>query len=176
METLVSNKQDIVLQYFLRHPTQVVHLRELSRKLKISFPWVRKLVLQFAKDQLLLLQKEGPLVQVRANRDNPLFLGLKRSYNLFSLYKCGLIEALVESYGHPEALILFGSYARGEDSETSDIDLAIISQKHPHLELLPFEKKLQRKIHLKELEKANINKEFLTTLANGLVLSGYLEL
>ena len=83
---------------------------------------------------------------------------------------------LIDVYGHPEAVVLFGSYAQGEDTENSDIDLAIITKRKMNLNMQSFQKKLGRKIKIQELEKAKITREFLTTLANGIVLAGYLEL
>lgn len=176
MKILVTNKLDRILEFFIVNPTGEIHLRELSRKLKISFPWVRKLILGLVKRKLLLIKKERHLVLAQANRENPLFIALKRSYNLFALHQSGLIESITDAYGRPEAIILFGSYSRGEDTEQSDIDIAVFTAKHLDLQLSPFEKKLGRKIRVQELQKDSVNKEFLTTLANGIVVEGYFDL
>ncbi len=176
MEVLVTKKLDRVLQFFLVHPTTEVHLRELSRNLKISFPWVRKLVNILVKQGLLISRKERGLVIVTANRENQLYLATKRSYNLLSVYKSGLVPFLIEAYRRPEVIVLFGSYAKGEDTERSDIDLAIFTNRKLNPALQPFQKKLERPIRIQEMEKAKITKDFLTTLANGIVLTGYLEI
>ena len=73
-------------------------------------------------------------------------------------------------------LIVYGSYASGHATDESDIDLAIITKRKMNLNMQSFQKKLGRKIKIQELEKAKITREFLTTLANGIVLAGYLEL
>ncbi len=176
MEILVTNKLDRVLEFFLINPTHEIHLRELSRQLNISFPWVRQLVLGLCKRKLLQIKKERHLVLAQANREDNSFRALKRSYNLFSLHHCGLVEKLIDAYGRPEAIILFGSYSRGEDTEQSDIDIAVLTTKHPDLQLQPYEKKLERKIRLQELQKDAMTKDFLTTLANGIIVYGYLDL
>lgn len=46
------------------------------------------------------------------------FKPLKRSYNLWKLEEIGLIEEIQET-SIPEAIILFGSYSRGEDGRFS---------------------------------------------------------
>ena len=79
MEILVTSKLDEVLEFFLVHPTMEVHLRELSRKLKISFPWVRKLVNQLVKRDLLLSQKGRGLVMVREKQVSQQYKAAKRS-------------------------------------------------------------------------------------------------
>lgn len=175
MEILVTNKRDMVLKFFLDAPTKEVHLRELSRQLFISFPWVRKIILTLVKEGYIIRKDERGLVLVKANRDNPLFLGLKRSYNLFSLFQEKIVEKLVEAYGRPEAIILYGSYSRGEDIEGSDIDIAVITTRKCTCSFSSIEKKLKRKIKILELERKNIEKEFVNTLSNGIVLYGYWE-
>lgn len=175
MEIFVTNKKDMILEFFLKHSAGEFHLRELERLTKISLPWVRKITGLLAKEQLILIKKERGLRIAKANRDNELFLAIKQSHNLLSLYKSGVVKMLNESYNHPEAIVLFGSYRRGEDTETSDIDIAVITKRKLNLALAPFEKKLERKMKVLELEKGKIEKEFLNTLANGIVLTGYLE-
>ena len=175
MEILVTNKLDAVLRFFLVHPAAEIHLRGLSRKLNISFPWVRKLVSVLVNRGLLISKKERGLVIVTANREDQMYQATKRSYNLLSLHQCGLVNMLIDKYSHPETIILFGSYAKGEDTEQSDIDIAVMTKRKVELNLYPFEKKLERKIRIQELEK-KITPDFLTTLANGIVLAGYLEL
>lgn len=176
MEILVTSKKDRIREFFLLHPTKEVHLRELARILKISFPWVRKITGILVKEGYLLKKEEGGLVIVKANRENFLFLALKRSYNLFAVNNSGLIPFLIDTYERPEAIVLFGSYSKGEDIEESDIDLAIITRRNEIIRLTEFEKKLQRKIKLLELKRKEIEKEFWNTLINGIVLYGYLEL
>ena len=160
MEILVTNKKGKVLEFLMIHPTQEIHLRELSRKINISFPWVRKLSYSLVKEQFALKRKEGGLVLIKANRENEIFRAQKRSYNLLSLYKVGLVSKLVDLYERPEAIVLFGSYSRGEDTESSDIDIAIITRRNIIPDLSLFEKGLDRKIKLILLEPDKIEKGF----------------
>ena len=175
MESLVTNKKDKVLEHFLINPTSEFHLRELSRKVKVSFPWVRKVVSELAKENLLIRKTEHGLVLVSANREHSMFRAVKRSYNLLALAKSGLMEKLVEEYQRPEAIVLFGSYSRGEDTEGSDIDLAVLTRKTIVADVSAFAKILRRKINIHELQKEKIEKEFWNSLANGIVLHGFLE-
>ncbi|MFA4887641.1 MAG: nucleotidyltransferase domain-containing protein [Candidatus Nanoarchaeia archaeon] len=176
MVTIGSEKEREILSYFFRNPTNEIHLRELSRKTKISFPWTRTIVLKLIKKELLSERKLGNLILLKANRENSHFRALKRSHNLFSLYEAGLIEKLKEEYHHPEAIILFGSYSRGEDTEQSDIDIAVFTGRNKQVDLSFFGKKLEREIKIIILQRGVVNKEFLSSLANGIVLEGYLNL
>lgn len=175
MEIFVTNKKDKLIEFFLQNPTRKIHLRELSRITRISFPWVRKLSYQMVKDNILLKNTEGGLVFLKSNRDYELFRALKRSYNLFSLHKSGLVARLNDAYERPEAIILFGSYSRGEDTEESDIDIAILTKRDKSPDLSIFGNILKRKIRIQAV-RGKIEKDFLNSLANGIILSGYLEL
>lgn len=175
METLVSSKRDMILWFFLENPTNEVHLRQLSRKLRISLPWVRKTVDELARKGFVRKRKLGGLVLVKANRDSRLFLALKRSSNIYSLWSCGLVDCLIESFGKPEAIVLFGSYSRGEDTESSDIDIAVITTRTVPVDLARFEKELRRGLQILRISASKIEKDFQKTLANGIVLYGYLQ-
>ena len=95
--------------------------------------------------------------------------------NITDVKNSGLLDSLINSI-HPYAIILYGSYLKGEDVETSDIDLLIISKAKKEIDLKKFENILKRKIHviinqdLKKLPK-NLREEII----NGFVLYGYLK-
>ncbi|MFH1511369.1 MAG: nucleotidyltransferase domain-containing protein [Candidatus Woesearchaeota archaeon] len=75
----------------------------------------------------------------------------------------------------PDGIILFGSCAKGEDTETSDLDLYIQSSEIK-LDLGKFEKELHRRIQLffsERIEK--IPKELRNNILNGIKLDGYIK-
>ncbi len=159
-----------VLEVFFKEPTATHFIREISREIKLSPPSVKIMIDNLIKSELIISKKSKPFNGYVANRDNEDFLFYKRAYNLMSLYN--LKKMIVEAI-HPKSIILFGSYSRGEDIETSDIDILIISKVKKDLNLETIEKKLKRKINImivediKDLEKSIIKK-----IHNGIVLSG----
>ncbi len=163
-----------VMGLFFRHPEKKFHLRKLERLTGLSLPGVRKIVKKLEKEKLLQSKKEGPVTNFYASR-NDKFVFLKRAYNLYSIFASGLLDFLKESYEEPEAMVLFGSYSRGEDISKSDIDIAVVTPKQKSPDLTIFERKLSREIKLYEIKIAKAEKEFLNTLANGIVLRGYLK-
>ncbi len=175
MNFLTINKSEVLRNYFLDYPTKEIHLRELSRKTGISFPRVREICLDLLKMGLISKRNEGGLVLLKANRDSVYFIAKKRGRNIELLYSSGLCDKLIDEYQRPEAIIVFGSYARAEDSEESDIDIAVITKKHKSFNIAEFEKMLKRKITIHEISKEKSDKEFLNTLANGIGLYGFYE-
>jgi predicted nucleotidyltransferase len=77
----------------------------------------------------------------------------------------------------PEAIILFGSFGKGEDNEESDIDISVIGGKNLRIDCKIYGKRLGRNINLVRLQNLRTaSKEFRTALANGFVLKRYYEI
>lgn len=159
-----------VLAYFYTRPTAEIHLRELARKLDLSLPVVLRARKTLEHERLISVRKEGPLILLRGATENPRFLRLKRAHNLAGIYESGVVDMLLERC-NPAAIVLFGSYARGEDTERSDIDIAIIDGRDEELALDTYERKLQRPISVFHLKTKN-KPPLLENLRNGIVLEG----
>mgnify|MGYP003987829595 FL=1 len=101
---------------------------------------------------------------------------LKRVDNLKQIYESKLLECLEQEFAG-STIILFGSYSRGEDTENSDTDIAIIGRKEKKINLNKYEKLLDRRINLNFYESfSKIHKNLKENLFNGIVLSGGIEL
>ncbi|MCD6547739.1 MAG: nucleotidyltransferase domain-containing protein [Nanoarchaeota archaeon] len=163
-----------VMEIFFKYPEKKFHLRELERLIGLSMPGIRKIVEKLKKEGLLKVKKEKVVKNVYATR-NEKFVQLKRIYNIYSIFESGLLDFLRKEYEEPKCIVLFGSYSKGEDISKSDIDIAIITKKRKELNLSKFEKKLRRVIKIYEIDVKKSDPEFLNTLANGVVLYGYLK-
>ena len=161
-----------VLAIFFENPSREFHLRELSRLLKLSMPTIISATDNLAKEKLIIKEKGKVITKVMAKRDNIDFTRLKRLHNLELIYKSSLINHFSESYNQPKAIILFGSFSKGEDVEKSDIDIAIITNKKLNLDLSKYENMLKKAINLHEVNLDKISKEFKANLLNGIVLEG----
>ena len=57
---------------------------------------------------------------------------------LFELHKSGLIDYLWEKLA-PQTIVLYGSYAKGEVTKKSDLDIAVIVEsEQTKKEIIPF--------------------------------------
>ena len=164
----------ITLRLFFKIPEGVFHIREISRKTGLHPNTVLKEVRLLEKEGLLTVKNAGNLKQVKATREE-LFIRIKRIDNLKNVVFSGVLDMLYRQYGAPDAIVLFGSYSRGEDTSTSDIDIAVITNKEFQPDLSRFEKFLHRKIQAHEIRLGKVGKGFRTNLINGIVLSGYLD-
>jgi hypothetical protein len=164
-----SNKE-LILTFFLDEPTRGFWLRELERLSKLGLPSVRNYVMQLVEENLVKSQKIQRIILYCANRDSDDFKRIKIFHNIRSLYESGLIGYINDELSFP-TIVLFGSKARGEDTEDSDVDLYVESPEKK-LDVSGFEK-IQVFLH-KNLREIR-NKHLVNNIANGIVLEGYLK-
>ena len=148
-----------VLEVFALEPMRIHYIKEIAKKIELA-PTSVKLHIKYLLQNGIVLKKKGEIFSgYIANRDNSDFVFYKKIINLIKLKESGLLNFLIESV-YPNAVVLYGSYARGEDIETSDIDLLIITKAKKRIEVGKFEIILKRKIHLiieENLKKLDLN-------------------
>lgn len=167
-----STEQEVLREFF-KYPTTKLQLRQIAREIDVSHPTVKRHVEELVEKDLVENVDEGTFPGYRAKRSQRFEL-YKKIHTEIQLHESGLVDEL-ERKIRPDALVLFGSAARGEDIEKSDIDiLALAGPKEVDLE--GYEKLFNRNIEVQfmtqeELERSS---EFKNNMANGVVLSGYL--
>ncbi len=163
-----------VLRVFLDSPIENFGLREISRLSKLSPPSVSEYLEEFESKGLITKTEKKGNPSYQASRENEDFIFYKKLGILYELQNSGLTEHLWQKLS-PDAIILYGSYAKGESVENSDIDLFIMG-KEKQINLEEFEKKLNRSIHLIfGSNTKNISKELTNNLVNGIILKGYFK-
>jgi predicted nucleotidyltransferase len=167
-----------VAEVFFDEPTKAHYLVEISKKSNIAHTSV-KVHLESLK-KIGIMQESS---EKKGKRNFPIYKAdieseeyrfYKRIDNLEKLRKSGLSGFLKDKF-MPNAIVLFGSYEKGEDTEESDIDLFLGCEKK-EVELARFEKMLHRKIQLHFKAKfKEYPKELKNNIINGIVIEGYLE-
>lgn len=100
------------------------HTRELVRQLKIGLGSASRYLKILEKEKLVIKEEKGKLSIYKANMENSLLRELKVVFTLLE------IDELIKDLKNVSSqIILFGSCAKGEDSEESDIDLFVLSNK-----------------------------------------------
>ncbi|HEC77358.1 MAG TPA: nucleotidyltransferase domain-containing protein [Thermoplasmatales archaeon] len=167
-----------VLQLFFSNPYHEVYLRELARKADASVFSVKRIVDELVKEGMLLERKNGNMRYIKANMDNLFFRYLKIAFSIKKIEESGLIEYLIKNIPALSSIILFGSIAKGEDDEKSDVDLLVIGQKKK-MDLSKFEENMGREVRVITMrwsewrEYAKENKAFYREIiTNGIVLYG----
>ncbi len=172
MVVLERSPEAEILWLVFDFPTKGLHFREVERRTSLSIGTVSKYAKKLAEKGLVELEEIANTTVIKANTDSEDYKKMKRTHNLARIGETGLTEYLKKEL-RPDALVLFGSYAEGTDVESSDVDIAVLGGRDKTPNLDEFEEKLNRGINLTRAEESE--KEFLNTLANGIVLDGYLE-
>ncbi|MDP2749372.1 MAG: nucleotidyltransferase domain-containing protein [Nanoarchaeota archaeon] len=150
--------------------------RELAKILKVSPTAVSNSVEKLEADKLIKIEKVKNIHFISFNRDEQKAIELKRAENLKNVYLSGL-SAYLETELAGGTVILFGSYSKGEDTNTSDIDIAVIERKDKMLAIEKYEKILNRKINVNFYDSwAKIHKYLKNNIINGILLHGSADL
>ncbi|MFW6376278.1 MAG: winged helix-turn-helix transcriptional regulator, partial [Thermoplasmatota archaeon] len=111
-----------ILQEFFKRPTKKHQLRELSRATDLSLPSVKDHIEKLKDMGFIERIDEGVYPGYKAARNEKFKLHKKLDL-IRLLHQKRLVDHLNEVLSNPDAIVLFGSAARGEDIEESDIDI-----------------------------------------------------
>jgi len=171
----IKNIKQTIKKYFFTNPTSKLRVREIERTLKLSLPSVIRYCKELENEGILSIAKIGNVNFYTASKSEKYLLE-KKLYNVKIIYESGVIEHLKIELSNP-VVILFGSYAKGEDTEESDIDFYVETPSKKHINFMRFEKILKRKIqvfqhkNLKEIANPNLA----NNIINGIILNNYVE-
>jgi predicted nucleotidyltransferase len=159
-----------VLEVFFKEPLSIHFIKGISRQIGLAPTSVRAHVKGLLKEGLIKKRASKPFDGFAANREDEDFIYYKRVYNLYSLKE--LSRFLVSSL-YPKLLVVFGSYSTGEDTETSDIDILVVSKAKAEISPEKFGKQLKRKIHLLQVDElSKLEPKMLKSIQSGLTLYG----
>lgn len=167
--------QQEILRFLFVKAGKAFNARQIALALEVSQTAIGKALPLLQNEGFAIVNKEAGRLSIELNRDKPEILGLKRADNLKQLYETGLVQFLYDQFPGT-SIILFGSYSLGEDTLTSDIDLAVIGVKEKQLELTEFEKLLERDILINYYPSLSvIDKPLRHNILNGIVLRGAID-
>lgn len=165
-----------LMEHFFVSPTARLRVRQVERDLNLPLPSVIRYCRELEKEGILKKIKTGDVAFYTADRANRKFLLEKKLFNLKQLYDTGLVDYLKEELHNP-AIIVFGSYSKGEDIENSDIDLFIETTSNKDPKPGRFEKMFNRKIQIftqKSIKEIS-NHHLANNIINGVILNGFIE-
>ena len=170
--------QQEIFRFLCIHAGESFNQRTIARRLDMSPPAVANVLPALEKEGLVQIDKSKTmnLVMLRFNRDSQKAVDRKRTENLSVIFESGLADFLEEHFAGC-AIVLFGSYALGEDTVRSDVDIAIIGAREKQTDMSHFEKFLERPINLQFFESiSKIGKNLRTNVLRGITLRGIVEI
>src|SRR3989344_1174803 len=170
-----------VSEVLFRYPEKEFSLSDLAREAGVAKANLGGILKAFQEAGLISIEKLSKLWRIKADQTNWLYTRSKIVYNLNFIYQIGVVEFLVDYFKNPKAIILFGSFRKGEDLSNSDVDIAVESDEVNDYkitglrEMLEYEKILGKKIQIHLFNRGNININLFNNIANGILLWGFLE-
>ena len=164
-----------VAEIFTRGYDKKAHGSEIARMSKLPQKTASRKLDSLCESGLLKFTREGRNKVYFINRESSLttpFFVLVENYKTIKFmaeYKeLGLLFKEL-----PCGALIFGSYSKGEDIESSDIDLIIISKIKKEINLEVFEKEFKRTINIINIEDlSKLDKNIRKKVINGIVLHG----
>ncbi len=125
LEKLFSSRARVdVLKLFLLNPDNSYYQRQISTITRKSIRGIQRELENLQKLSLIEKSIEGNRIYYKANRKCPIFEELKRIF----FKSAGIAEVLKSSLKGKriKSAFIYGSYAKGQESLLSDIDLMVI--------------------------------------------------
>ena len=172
---------DKCIMRFFAYPKTRIGLTELAKLIKSSKTATKEAVEALLKQEFLSREIAGKAWILLANQKHRYFVTKKIAYHLDKIYEVGIVDAIYKVLPQTRAIILFGSYRLGSDTEDSDIDIAAEVLDNKELEIVPlgiigqlgYRKKVPVNLHIFSRNKIDLN--LFVNIANGIVLGGFLE-
>lgn len=175
-EPKFTQLQQLIFRLLCVKNGSYLNKRNIAKLLNFSPTAVAKALPLLEKENYIISEKNSIGILITLNNQDQKTIELKRVENLKIIYETRLNEHLEEKFPG-STIILFGSYSRGEDTTSSDIDIAIIGSKPKEINLKAYEKELERTINLQFYPRFNtIHKNLQENICNGIILAGGINL
>ena len=180
-KNIIETGRQRILEVLFGYPDKEFSLSDLAKESKVAKANIGAILKEFHKIGFIEITKLSKIWRIRANQRNWFFIKSKIVYNLNFIYQSGLVEFLNDYFKNPKSIILFGSFRKGEDLSGSDIDIAVEIDEDKEYqtivlrELSKFEEAIGRKIQIHLFNRKYIDQNLFNNIANGIVLSGFLE-
>ncbi len=174
-----------VMQWFFSYPLMSISLSDLSKELSISKKTANQIVSKLIEEKFLFKEEIGKTWRITCNQKHEYNKTKKISFNLSLVYQLlydgNLIDEIYKITGNPKAIVLFGSYRKGDDTEKSDLDIAIEVVGNNDIKIINLEniqqlgyrKNIPLSLHIFSRNKIDLN--LFSNIVNGIVLEGFLE-
>lgn len=167
-----------VLRHFFSSPNERFYLREMARLLEMSPMTLKRSLDVLVGDNLIVREEIKNQILYRANTNSQAYRFAKVAYSLAWLEENSVVESFVDDVPGISSIVLYGSYAKGENDRHSDLDLLIISTAR-EVETSDIEKKLGIDVNVMNFSRASWTKQaksnrafYLDIITEGIVLYG----
>jgi predicted nucleotidyltransferase len=169
-----------IAELIFNEPHKIFYLRNIARETECSTTAITDAIKLLSRFNIINVKMGAVTKEIRANLDGVEYKNYKLVYNLYKIMRYNFLGNFVDVFRTPECIVVFGSFAKGEDMEGSDIDTLVITNNESdgniNKIIQKVEKEFNRKVNLHTLKSLDrTSDEFKNSVANGIVLYGYLK-
>ena len=176
-ETGIQKVAEILFEF----PEKEFSLSDLAKEAGVAKANIGSMLKILYKAEFIEITKLNKIWRIKAKQNSWNFIKAKIVRNIHLIYQSNIVEFLNDYYKNPKAIVLFGSFRKGEDMTGSDIDIAIETDEVQNCKILNlkelayFENILGRKIQIHIFNRKDVDIHVFNNIANGIVLGGFLE-
>jgi predicted nucleotidyltransferase len=167
--------------WFFAYPDREIGLSGLSDAAVIAKTTANRVIRRLEAENFVTIHIMGKIWSIKLNKDHQHILSRKIPFHLSQIYESGIVDHILRDLPNARAVILFGSYRKGDDTEESDIDIAVEVVENKPLEVrsigtisqMGFRRNVKINLHI--FSRNNIDLNIFANIANGIVLDGFLE-
>ena len=164
-----------IMHFFFAFSKEEFSLNEIAKRLGIAKASANRIIIKLEKEGFLQKKIVGKLWQIQANQSHKYFTTKKIPYNLQLVYESDIRDWITKNIKETKAIILFGSYRKGDDLSTSDLDIAVEIENEQEQEI--YEVKIEEmgyrrgiEMHIHCFSRKKIDKNLFANIANGIIL------
>ena len=124
LDLLFRKSQILILKLFFLDSTKEFHQNDIARKIHLSSPAVSNELTNLVKIGLVSKRHQDNMLFYKINKNSIIFDEMKRIFLKYETFSEILSEKLVKE--KIKYSLIYGSFAKGTEKETSDIDLLIV--------------------------------------------------
>lgn len=125
---LFGKTRQAVLALFYRHPDEAFYVRQVTRFVRAGLGAVQRELAHLTEAGILMRTARGHQIYYQANQESPVFPELRQ----LILKTAGLASVLQAALAPLEQRLavafVYGSFARGEQRRSSDVDLLVVGE------------------------------------------------
>jgi len=166
-----------MIELFYNNPTKQWHFEQLLKETGLSRAQTNSWIKKLQQENIIIRNKPtGKMPYYLANYQHPHYQNSKRLYGLEQLHQSGLLDYLV-SLEKAQTVIIFGSFARSDWYDQSDIDIFVYGNVE-NIYVGQFLPKLNREIQIfsakNEKELKQMGSALMRNIIKGITIKGTL--
>ncbi len=170
-----------LMAFLFSFPNGEWSLSVIANKISISKITANRVVNKLLQEGIINKKVYGRTWVITVNKENNNYKNKKIVFNLDMVLSSDILDLIPRFIHNYQAIVLFGSYLKGEDNENSSIDIAVkipgnSNLKIENMGIIPkFGLRENIAVNVYTFSLKNTNNEVFINIANGMVLKGFLE-